>query len=177
MATLAQLRKAALSHPETAEQVIDPGVVEFTVHEKRFASMGEDGLVELRLPAPDTDEVLAAHPAAQPLTRDATPVGVRVPIGDINGQQLNHWVRRAWLSQAPKRLAARVAAGDTATPGEVGDLPRAIGGPATRALTGAGITTLAQVAALTDAELLTMHGVGPKAVRILRARLISGGSA
>ncbi|TMQ97838.1 hypothetical protein ETD83_19805 [Actinomadura soli] len=171
MTTLAQLRKAALSYPETAEEVIDSGTVAFTVRGKRFASMGKDAVVELRLPAVDVDEVLAAHPAARPLPRGAVTVGVRVPIGDINGQQLNHWMRRAWLSQAPKRLAARVAAGDAATPGEVGDLPKAIGGPATRALTGAGITTLAQVAALTDAELLAMHGVGPKAVRILREAL------
>ncbi|QKG21034.1 MmcQ/YjbR family DNA-binding protein [Actinomadura verrucosospora] len=166
MTTLVQLRKAALSHPGTAEEAA-PGTVAFTVGGKRFASMGEDGLLELRLPASDVEELLTAHPTAQPPVRGV----VRVAIGDVNGQQLNHWVRRAWLSQAPKRLAARVAAGDTAKPGEVGDLPKAIGGPATRALAGAGITTLAQVAALTDAELLAMHGVGPKAVRILREAL------
>ncbi|MCZ2262138.1 hypothetical protein IRJ14_06020, partial [Isoptericola sp. QY 916] len=48
------------------------------------------------------------------------------------------------------------------------DLPAAIGRPATRALAGAGVTTLADVAARTDAELLALHGVGPRAVRILR---------
>ncbi|MFK0292469.1 helix-hairpin-helix domain-containing protein [Streptomyces sp. NPDC090442] len=93
------------------------------------------------------------------------------PMGDINGCQLNHWVRRAWLSRAPKRLAARIAAGDSATPGAVGDLPKTVGVPATRALASAGITTLAQIAELTDAELLALHGVGPKAVRILREAL------
>jgi predicted flap endonuclease-1-like 5' DNA nuclease len=86
--TLAQLRKAALSYPETAEQVTGSGTVAFTVDEEWFASLG-----------------------------------------------------------------------------------KAIGGPATRALVGAGITTLAQVAAVTDAELLAMHGVGPRAVRILREAL------
>ncbi|MGV9299915.1 hypothetical protein [Amycolatopsis sp. NPDC003676] len=91
-----------------------------------------------------------------------------MPIGDLNGQQLNHWVRRAWLARAPKRLAAPVAAAGTAVAGEVGDLPKAIGSPATRALHGAGITTLAQTAEWTDAELLALHGVGPKAVRLLR---------
>jgi predicted flap endonuclease-1-like 5' DNA nuclease len=60
-----------------------------------------------------------------------------------------------------------------AVPGEVGDLPKGIGRPATRALAGAGITTLAQVAALTDAELLAMHGVGPRAVHVLRETLES----
>lgn len=171
MTTLAQLRKAALSHPETTEHAIGSGIVAFAVRDKRFASLGKENLVELRLPTPDVDEVLAAHPTARRLARGATPVGVSVPIGDINGLQLNHWVRRAWLSRAPKLLAERVAAGDTATPGDVGDLPKAIGAPATRALTGAGITSLAQVAARTDAELLAMHGVGPKAVRILREAL------
>jgi hypothetical protein len=171
MTTLAQLRKAALSHPETVERVDGAGVVAFLVREVRFAAMGTDGLVELRLPAPDADEVLAVHPTARRLTRGAASIGVGVPIGDVNGQQLNHWVRRAWLARAPKRLAAPIAAADTATPGAVGDLPRAVGGPATRALAGAGITTLAQVADLTDAQLLAMHGVGPRAVRILRAAL------
>jgi hypothetical protein len=129
MTTLTQLRKAALSYPETAEQVAGSGIVAFTVRDRRFASVDKDRLVELRLPMPDVEEVLAAHPTAQRLVRGATPVGVRVAIGDINGQQLNHWVRRAWLSRAPKQLAAQVAAGDTAAPGEVGDLPKAIGGP------------------------------------------------
>ncbi|MDQ0381474.1 helix-hairpin-helix domain-containing protein [Amycolatopsis thermophila] len=171
MTTLTQLRKAALSYPETAEQVSGPGIIAFTVRDRRFASVNKDRLVELRLATPDVEKVLVAHPTAQRLVRGATPIGVRVPIGDINGQQLNHWVRRAWLSRAPKQLAAQVAAGDTAASGAVGDLPKAIGGPATRALTGAGITTLAQVAALTDADLLAMHGVGPRAVRILRETL------
>lgn len=39
---------------------------------------------------------------------------------------------------------------------------------AVAALAAAGVTTLADVAARTDAELLALHGVGPKAVRILR---------
>ncbi len=167
MTTFAQLRKTALSLPETAEQGIRSGVVAFTVRDKRFASMGKDNNVSLHLPAAEADEILAAHPTAERLTRGATRIGVRVPLGDINGQQLNHWVRRAWLSHAPKRLAAQVAAGDAAAAGEVGDLPKAIGRPATQALISAGITTLTQVAELTEAELLAMHGVGPKAVRIL----------
>ena len=47
------------------------------------------------------------------------------------------------------------------------DLPASIG-PATSALLSANITSLKQVADLTDKELLALHGVGPKAVRILR---------
>ena len=146
-------------------------MVAFTVREKRFASLGKDNEVQLYLSPAEADEFLAAYPTAQRLTRGATSIGVRVQHKDIDGQQLNHWVRRAWLSRAPKRLAAQAAAADAAVAGEAGDLPKAIGRPATQALVSAGITTLTQVAHMSQAELLAMHGVGPKAVRILRATL------
>ncbi|QTJ67201.1 hypothetical protein HYG77_17500 [Rhodococcus sp. ZPP] len=55
-------------------------------------------------------------------------------------------------------------------PAQIGDLPP-IGRPANSALLEAGITTLAQVAARSRRELLAMHGVGPKAVRILEGAL------
>ena len=48
------------------------------------------------------------------------------------------------------------------------EFPPEIGQPATRALIANGITTLKQIAAMTDQELLIIHGVGPKAVKILR---------
>lgn len=48
------------------------------------------------------------------------------------------------------------------------NLPKAIGRPAASALLAANITSLNQVAKLSDKELLKLHGVGPKAVKILR---------
>jgi predicted flap endonuclease-1-like 5' DNA nuclease len=56
-------------------------------------------------------------------------------------------------------------------PAQIGDLPP-IGRPANSALLEAGITSLAQVAARSRRELLAMHGVGPKAVRILEGALV-----
>ncbi|QSB17330.1 DNA-binding protein [Natronosporangium hydrolyticum] len=50
-----------------------------------------------------------------------------------------------------------------------------MGKPATRALANAGLTTLDQVATRTRAELLALHGVGPKAVRILADTLTEQG--
>ncbi len=47
--------------------------------------------------------------------------------------------------------------------------------PAARALAAIGVTTLSQVAAMTENELLALHGVGPKAVRILKETLASQG--
>lgn len=55
--------------------------------------------------------------------------------------------------------------------------PRAMGRPANAALVAAGITTLEAVAERTQAELLALHGVGPKAIRILDAELAAIGRA
>ena len=51
------------------------------------------------------------------------------------------------------------------------DLLTSVGKPAINALLSANITTLKLVADLTDKELLVLHGVGPKAVRILREQI------
>ena len=59
--------------------------------------------------------------------------------------------------------------------GQDDGLPRAIGRPATNALQHVGIDRLELVATLTEAELLRLHGVGPKAVQILREALAERG--
>ena len=56
-------------------------------------------------------------------------------------------------------------------------LPAGIGRPATGALTLAGYTRLEQLTEVTERELLALHGVGPKAVRILREKLGEQGLA
>lgn len=50
-----------------------------------------------------------------------------------------------------------------------------IGRPATAALAGIGITSLEQVTKLTLAELQSLHGVGPKAIRVLKEALEAHG--
>jgi hypothetical protein len=55
------------------------------------------------------------------------------------------------------------------------DLPKAIGKPATRALAGVGINSLKDLTGRTAAELLALHGVGPKAIRILTETLAERG--
>jgi hypothetical protein len=59
------------------------------------------------------------------------------------------------------------------TPGDDG-LPR-IGMPATRALAVIGVTRLTQLTTMREADLLALHGVGPRAVGILRAALAERG--
>jgi hypothetical protein len=50
-------------------------------------------------------------------------------------------------------------------------LPGNIGAPATRALTAAGYTQLSHLANVPVAELKKLHGVGPKALRLLQEAL------
>jgi len=50
-------------------------------------------------------------------------------------------------------------------------LPGNIGAPATRALVAAGYAELRQLADVPAAELKKLHGVGPKALRLLQEAL------
>ena len=55
------------------------------------------------------------------------------------------------------------------------DLPASLGRPALGALRAAGIGRLSEVARRREEELLALHGVGPKAVRLLRSELAGRG--
>ncbi len=176
MTTLAQLRKAALGLPEV-EEGTHFGMVAFAVRGKGFASVTKDGRAQLQLPEEAVEEAVAAHPSGERLKRMGKPIGFHVPLEDINGKDLNALVYASWAHRAPKRLAATLAQAQTAAEGPVGDLPAGIGKPATRALLGAGIASLEQVARHSAAELLALHGVGPKAVRILGEELAARGLA
>lgn len=165
MTTAAQLRKAALALPEV-EETERGGSASFLVGGRVFAGLARTGAVDLRLASSDVDDLIAEHPSARSLTRGERVLGASVPLADIDGQQLNRWVRQAWKHRAPRRLVQAAEAAEAAEPGH-GGLPRAIGRPATRALAQVGITTLDGVARLSEAELAALHGVGPKAVRIL----------
>ena len=49
--------------------------------------------------------------------------------------------------------------------------PRGIGNPATRALIAAGYTSVEQLSDICESDLLKLHGVGPKAIRIVKVTL------
>jgi hypothetical protein len=55
------------------------------------------------------------------------------------------------------------------------DFPAGIGQPATRALAAAGYTNLDQLSRVTESELLKLHGMGPKALGIIRSALHAKG--
>ena len=73
------------------------------------------------------------------------------------------------------QVEKRAASSEQQPAAEAGGLPEGIGKPATRALADAGLTTLEQVAGKTEAELLALKGIGPKAVEALAEALTGAG--
>jgi hypothetical protein len=57
------------------------------------------------------------------------------------------------------------------------DFPKGIGKPATQALIAAGYTRLDQLTKVTETNLLKLHGMGPKALGILRSTLNARGQS
>jgi hypothetical protein len=55
------------------------------------------------------------------------------------------------------------------------DFPAGIGKPATQAFIAAGYNRLEQFTKITEADLLQLHGVGPKALGIVRSALNARG--
>lgn len=58
----------------------------------------------------------------------------------------------------------------------IDDLPK-IGGPATRALHGAGYKRLKDLTGATEMEIIALHGMGPKAMDILKSAMAERGLA
>ena len=77
-------------------------------------------------------------------------------------------------TSAPARTARSPLSTSSEGEGDSG-LTKAIGKPATRSLNGQGIETYGQLAGFTESQLLEIHGVGPRAIGILREELSKRG--
>jgi hypothetical protein len=55
--------------------------------------------------------------------------------------------------------------------------PPGVATPAVRALLAAGYTTLDQLSRARESDLATLHGMGPKALAILKAALVEKGKS
>jgi predicted flap endonuclease-1-like 5' DNA nuclease len=53
--------------------------------------------------------------------------------------------------------------------------PPGVSGPALRALSGAGVRRLADLSQWSEADLAALHGMGPKALAVLRDALAASG--
>lgn len=69
--------------------------------------------------------------------------------------------------------AEKRAAADKATAAIKDDLPAGLAQPALRALAGAGLTSLDRLTRVSEAELSALHGMGPRAIGIIKAALES----
>ena len=65
----------------------------------------------------------------------------------------------------------------TKKPQPISSLRPGLSQPAIRALAGAGYTRLDQLAKASQAELLKLHGFGPKGIRIIREALEERGKS
>ena len=174
MAQVARVRKGALALPEVEERTRF-GTVAFSVRGNDFVSVSKDAQhVRIHVPSDVVESTVAEHPEAEPCVRMGTTIGVSLPLASLDVRLLDRLLLQGWQVAAPKRLVADRGPA-TAAARTVG-LP-AIGRPAAGALGLAGITSLAEVADHTEEELLALHGVGPKAVRILREALAASGLA
>lgn len=66
---------------------------------------------------------------------------------------------------------------DTKTQLPVSDLPLRLSNPAKRALSQAGYFKLEQFTQLQEKEVLKLHGMGPKAIELIRQALAESGKS
>lgn len=171
MTTLAHVRTAVKRLAEVA-RVDGAGTESWAVDGRTFLVVTADRTaVELVLPADDAEKVTIDVPGASVLVDGDVVAGVRVPLDAVNGMQANAVIGRAWAHRAPVRLTDVSAAAAVTD----GDLPRSIGRPATSALHGAGIATLAELSTRRPTEIAALHGMGPRAVGLLREALEAAG--
>jgi hypothetical protein len=76
-----------------------------------------------------------------------------------------------WMGYLPDlQYAGNVAEGDCG-------FPKSIGAPATRALANAGYSDVSELVGVPMTELKKLHGIGPKALRILQEALEEHGQS
>ncbi|MDX1417327.1 MAG: DUF1801 domain-containing protein [Candidatus Promineifilaceae bacterium] len=76
---------------------------------------------------------------------------------------------------AKKKPTGKAAAAGAENNNDSSNWPQGVAKPAQRALAAAGYTRLEQLTAVTESELLELHGVGPKAIRHLQTALHAQG--
>jgi predicted flap endonuclease-1-like 5' DNA nuclease len=57
------------------------------------------------------------------------------------------------------------------------EFPKGVAKPAIRALASVGVSRLDQVTRFSEAELLALHGMGPKAIRLIKEALRAKGKS
>ncbi len=153
--------------PLAAVEPGDEGVVPGVITAGRYATLVHTG---------DPDRLVEAHAALQAWAA-ARDLRVERSDDDVWGGRFEFYLtdpadqpdRSRWSTAIAYLLHYDGATGTGVTPAS--ELPLTIGKPAHRALTAAGYTRLDHLTAVSEAELLALHGVGPRAIERLRPAL------
>lgn len=156
-----------------AERFVLAGVVESAQERERYARALGGPMLLVRLTAPE--EVVAERIRARHGSDAAAREWHLARAVELEGLLDERGFEDVLLDAAgtPEVLAGRVALAAGWLPSE---FPRTIGTVAMRELAVHGFTRFVDLAALSERELLLIHGAGPKAVRILREELATRGS-
>jgi hypothetical protein len=109
MATLDDLRKFALSLPETKEGS-HFHLVAFRVADKPFVSIEKNNThAGFALDKPDITALVAQAPDVYQEVWQSSKylIGIRVELKRISAKQLKHLVELAWRKKAPKKLVVK----------------------------------------------------------------------
>lgn len=175
------VRQLATALPAVTEKPAY-GTPAFYVSQKIFARIHDQPgvLVSWRASMEAREELLHSDPGKF-FTTDhyAGHPSVLVRLDRVDREELNELLVEAWAARAPRRLLT--AHEPELFPGRPGrtsgasDFPRTMGTVAPRELEAHGITHIGQLPSWTERELLAIHGVGPKAIHILREELDARG--
>lgn len=168
MTTRAQLRKAALAGEGAQEERGDAGPV-WSVGGRVFARVLPEGEAWLAL-----DDEAATRMAGELRPVRVVEGGVRLPLGEVSGMAVNYWTHQAWRTQAPAEGVRQTDAAAAAASRADDDFGP-IGAPARRALHGAGIGSLDELAGRDRDEVAALHGIGPKVLERLAQQLSERG--
>jgi hypothetical protein len=108
-----------------------------------------------------------------------------MPVGVEPSEMKPSGVRRLVVPQEQKsssvcpltKSPAKRAAANQATAKIQAAFPPGVSQPALRALADAGLTSLDQLTAVRESDLLALHGMGPKALAILQSALKAEGKS
>lgn len=127
-------------------------------------------------PTPSGVEAFQAELAAYKTSKGAVqfPLGEPLPT-DLIRRIVEFRVAESMARKAEKAAAKAAARAKAPAADAPDDFPAGIGQPARRALAGAGYTNLGQLAQVREADLLQLHGMGPKAMGLLKAALAARG--
>lgn len=176
---LQQIRQIIRQAAPDAEEVISYQMPAFRQHGILVFFAAFKAHIGLYPPVAGDDELVrAAAFYAGPKGNLRFPLDQPIPydlIGRIVRFRVAENLAKAAAKQSKKKSMSKKA---KTAPNQVADIwPNGVAAPAQRALAAAGYTSLEQLAAVTETELLDMHGMGPKALGVLRAALQAQGLA